>query len=104
MTLLTIRVQRLDDFFYGTPFCNFECCHFVGREPVRVVQCQSSCGPPAELAVREHLREAEREGLIPCDLTTARDLTRAPQPQYDIPHMAGEEIVHESMHSGRSCH
>ena len=35
----------------------------VGPEPVRVVQCQSSCGPTAEMALREHLREAEREGL-----------------------------------------
>ena len=41
---------------------------------------------------------------VPCDLTTARDLTTAPQPQHVIPQMAGEETVHESMHSGRSCH
>ena len=35
----------------------------VGPEPGRVVQCQSSCGPTAEMALREHLQEAEREGL-----------------------------------------
>ena len=42
---------------------NFECCHFVGPEPVRVVQCQSPCGPTADMALHEHLPEAEREGL-----------------------------------------
>ena len=71
------------------------------------------------MALREHLQEAERKGLgeestrigqrgaqnvsrsfpathtpdpaVPFDLTTARDLTRAPQPQHDIPQMAGKE-------------
>ena len=41
---------------------------------------------------------------VPCDLITDRDLTRAPQPQHDIPQMAGEETVHKSIHSGLSCH
>ena len=115
--------------FYATPFCNFECCHFVRPDPIRVVQCQSSCGELRWMALREHLREAERKGLgeestrighrgaqnkifgldcyfsrsfraqhtpdpaVPCDLTTARDLNRAQQPQHDIPQMAGQETV-----------
>ena len=41
---------------------------------------------------------------VPFDLTTARELTRAPQPQHDIPQMAGEETSHGSMHSRRRCH
>ena len=68
--LLFISIDFIDDklstscrTFYGTPFCNFECCHFVGPEPVRDVQCQSSCGPTAEIDLREHLRESQREGL-----------------------------------------
>ena len=119
---------------------NFECCHFVGPEPVRVVQCQSPCGPTADMALHEHLPEAEREGLdeesarigkmgaqnmrfrhacsffrsfpaphapspaVPYDLTTARELTRTPQPHYNILQMIEEELVDKSMRSGRSYH
>ena len=38
---------------------------------------------------------------VPCDLTTARDPTRAPQPHYNIPQMNEEERVYESMRGGR---
>ena len=30
---------------------------------VRVPHCQSTCGPTADMALRKHLREAERKGL-----------------------------------------
>ena len=107
---------------------------------VRVAHCQSTCGQTADMALREHLREAERKGFgeesaqighrgaqymrfrhacsffrrfpmphipnpaVRCDLTTARDATRAPQPHYNIPQMTEEEPVYESMRSGWSCH
>ena len=37
-----------------------------------------------------------------CDLTTARDPTNAPQPQYDVPQMTEEETVYEPMLIGIS--
>ena len=41
---------------------------------------------------------------VPYDLTTARELTRTPQPHYNILQMIEEELVDKSMRSGRSYH
>ena len=41
---------------------------------------------------------------VPCNLTTARDLTRTPPPHYNIQESTEEEPVYKSMLSGRSYH
>ena len=56
---------------------------------------------PASGSRRFPARHTPNRAVL-CDLTTARDPTSAPQPQYDVPQLTEEETVYEPILIGIS--